>query len=305
MYAGALHRYGEEGTGMSPPLFPEFKLIGMEDRDHLAGAIARSPSPACEAHFANIFLWRHFEHPKFTVINGNICILCEPPSEPAYFLQPIGDLSPEATVRTCLSFAPRLSRVEESFALRYGGPHRREPDRDNFDYVYRTEDLIQLKGKKYDGKRNRIRKFERGQAYEYAPFRREDLPGCLRLLAKWLEVKAGSDGFIGQVWRRVMEEALECGEELGLRGGVFKIDGRVVAFSFGSKLTADTAVIPIEIVDPEYDGLSQLINREFIRREWSDCRFINREQDNGIPGLRRAKTSYHPHHFVKKYNIWG
>jgi len=290
---------------MSLPLFPEFRLIGMEDRDCLAAAIARHPSPACEVHFANIFLWRHFEHSKLTVINDNLCILCVPPSEPAYFLQPIGETEIEATVRTCLAFAPRLSRITESFALRYGGPYRCEPDRDNFDYVYRTEDLLQLKGKKYDGKRNRIRKFERGHACEYARFCRGDLTGCLQLLEGWLEVKAGSDGFIGRIWRTVIEEALERGEELGLLGGVFRIDGRIGAFSFGSKLTPDTAVIPIEIVDPGYDGLSQLVNREFIRREWFDCRFINREQDNGIPGLRRAKTSYHPHHFVKKHNIWG
>jgi hypothetical protein len=290
---------------MSLPSFPEFKLVGMEDRDSLAAAIARHPTPACEVHFANIYLWRHFEHSKLTIVNDNICVLCGPPSEPAYFLQPIGETDIKATIRTCLSFAPRLSRVTESFALKYGGPYRCELDRDNFDYVYRAEDLIELKGKKYDGKRNRIRKFERGQTCEYGRYCRADLTGCLQLLDMWLEVKAQSDGFIGQAWKDVIVETLEHGNELGLRGGVFKICGRVAAFSFGSKLTPDTAVIPVEIVDPGFDGLSQLVNREFVRREWSDCRYINREQDNGIPGLCRAKASYHPHHFVTKYNIWG
>lgn len=290
---------------MSLPLFPEFKLIGMEDRDDLSRAKARFPSPACEYHFANVYLWKNYEHSKLTVINGNICILCAPPAEPAYFLEPIGQTEIEATIRTCLTFAPRLSRVTESFALRYGGPYRCEPDRNNFDYVYRREDLVHLRGKKYDGKRNRIRKFERTHSYEYAPYGQDDRPGCLRLLDRWIEAKARSGGFLGRVWRAVIEEALESGPELGLRGGVFKIGGRVAAYSFGSKLTSDTAVIPLEIVDPEFDGLSQLVNREFVRREWADCRFINREQDNGIPGLRRAKSSYHPHHFVKKYNIWG
>ena len=290
---------------MSLPLFPEFKLIGTEDRDILTAAIARYPSPACEIHFANLFMWRHFERSKFTVINDNLCVLCAPPSEAAYFLEPIGDTKIEATVGVCLSFAPRLSRVTESFALQYAGPFRHEPDRDNFDYVYRAEDLAQLKGKKYDGKRNRIRKIERSHVFSYARFNRTDLTDCLSLLEKWLEVKAGSDAVFGRVWRMVITEALEHGEETGLLGGVFRLAGRVVAFSFGSMLTPDTAVIPIEIVDPGYDGLSQLVNREFIRREWAGCRYINREQDNGSPGLRRAKTSYHPHHFVKKYNIWG
>lgn len=290
---------------MSLPRFPEFKIIELDDRNVLAAAIARHPSEVCELHFANIFPWRHFEHSKLTVVNGNICILCEPPSEPAYFLQPIGESEIEGTLRTCLSFAPRLSRIEESFAAIYGGPYRCELDRDNFDYVYLSEDLITLKGKKYDGKRNRIRKFERTYAYDYRRLSRDDLPGCRELLVRWLELKAGSDGFLGDVWREVIEEELAYSDELGLRGGVFEVSGRVAAFSLGARLTPETAVIPIEIVDPSCDGLSQIVNREFVRREWADFRFINREQDNGIPGLRSAKTSYHPHHLVKKYNIWG
>jgi hypothetical protein len=290
---------------MNLPRFPEFKLVGLEDRDLLASAVARYPSEACEFNLANIFLWRHFEHSKLTTVNGNLCLLCEPPSEPAYFLQPIGENDIEATVRTCLSFAPRLSRVDERFAARYGGAQRCEPDRDNFDYVYLFEDLTELKGKKYDGKRNRIRKFEKSYTYEYARLTRDHVPGCGELLAGWLEAKAGSDGFVCNVWKSVIEEGLAHFEELGLNGGVFEVGDRVAAFSLGAQLTADTAVIPIEIADPGYEGLSQLVNREFARREWAGCRYVNREQDNGIAGLRRAKTSYHPHHFVKKYNIWG
>jgi hypothetical protein len=290
---------------MSWPQFPDFKTIEIEDQAFLAAAIARHPSEACEIHFANIFLWRHFEHPRLTSINGNLCVHCEPPSEPAYFLQPIGANDMEGTLRTMLSFAPRLSRVDESFALSYCSAFQCDLDADNFDYVYLAEDLAELRGKKYDGKRNRIRKFERNHSYTYARLSREHLPGCQQLLATWLEAKAGSDGFIGRVWKTVVEEGLAHFDDFGLRGGVFDVDGRIAAFSLGAKLTPETAVIPIEIVDPGYDGLSQLVNREFIRREWADCRFINREQDNGIPGLRRAKTSYHPHHFVKKYNLWG
>jgi hypothetical protein len=290
---------------MNPPRFPEFKLVGLEDRSFITAALSRSSHEACELNFANIFLWRHFERSQLTTVNGNLCILCEPPSEPSYFLQPIGDREVEETIRTCLSFAPRLSRVEEGFAARYGGPFRTEPDRDNFDYVYRSEDLAELKGKKYDGKRNRIRKFEREHAYAYSCLSPHCLPGCRELLTRWLEAKAGNDGFLAGVWRTVIEEGFTRPEELGLRGGVFEVGGRVAAFSLGTELSPGTAVIPIEIVDPAYEGLSQLVNREFVRREWAGFRFINREQDNGIPGLRRAKTSYHPDHFVKKYNIWG
>jgi hypothetical protein len=290
---------------MTLPQFPEFKLVGLEDRDCLTSFITRNPSEACEIHFANIFLWRNFEHPKFSIIHDNLCVLCEPPSEPAYFLQPIGKTRLDETFRVCLSFAPRLSRIPESLAVKYAGKFRCEPDRDNFDYVYRAENLIHLRGKKYDGKRNRIRKFERNHEYRYARLAPEYLEGCRALLDRWLESKTGSVGFIMSAWRDVVREAFGYHERLGLVGGVFEVGGQVAAFALGTRLNPDTAVIPIEIVDPTYDGLSQLVNREFVRREWADCGFINREQDVGNLGLRRAKTSYHPDHLVKKYNIWA
>jgi hypothetical protein len=99
-------------------------------------------------------------------------------------------------------------------------------------------------------------------------------------------------------------QALASFELLGLKGGVVKVGGRVEAFTLGGRLTADTAVIPIEIANPGLVGLAQWINREFVRREWLAFRYINREQDMGIEGLRRAKLSYQPAGLVKKYNLY-
>lgn len=290
---------------MTLPKFPEFKMIGFEDKNCLSEFIVQHPSEACEINLGNIMIWRHFDHSKFTTINRNLCILCEPPSEPAYFLQPIGENRIPETMEACLSFAPRLSRIPESFAARYCSRWRAEPDRNNFDYVYLTEDLVHLKGKRYDGKRNRIRKFERSHKFRYIRLSPDHQDSCRLLFEKWLGTKAASDGALLGHWRQIIEEALTHFKELSLSGGVIEMDGRIAAFSIGEKLTADTAVIHIEIVDPDYEGLPQLINREFITQEWADCRFVNREQDMGNPGLRRAKMSYHPHHLVKKYNIWG
>jgi len=99
-------------------------------------------------------------------------------------------------------------------------------------------------------------------------------------------------------------EALEDFEMLGLTGRVVTVAGRVEAFTFGMRLTDDTALIQIEIANPAFPGLAQWINREFVRREWSAFRFINREQDMGVPGLRTAKLSYQPDHLVKKFNLY-
>jgi hypothetical protein len=83
---------------MNQPRFPEFRPIGLEDKTVVESFISRHPSEACEVNFGNIFLWRNFERPKFTFIHGNLCILCAPPSEPAYFLQPVGGNRIEETI---------------------------------------------------------------------------------------------------------------------------------------------------------------------------------------------------------------
>jgi len=289
---------------MNLPHFPEFKPIGLEDQEYIQSVIDEYPSEACEINFGNIFIWRNFERSKFTLLNDNLCILCEPPSEPAYFLQPIGNCKIKETIKICLSFFHRLSRLPESFVAKYCTDYKCEPDRNNFDYVYLSKDLIDLKGKKYDGKRNRIKKFEKNHASKYIRLSREHLVDCQHLFEEWLKSKSLSDTQLGPEKDAILE-ALAYYEALRLVGGAVEVDGRLAAFSVGEKLKTDTAVIHIEVVNPAYNGLAQFINREFVKNELSAYKYINREQDIGLAGLRRAKMSYHPHHLIKKYNIWG
>lgn len=286
------------------PRFPEFKLVGLEDKGPIEDFFHRFPPQVCELNFPNIFIWRHSEHPKWTTIHDNFCLLCEPVGEPAYFLPPLGDRLIRETIEICLDFSLRLSRVPEDYVKKWGQELAQRPDRDNFDYVYRTSDLVHLQGKKYDGKRNRIRKLERNYRYQYVPLAKENLDRCERLFEEWVKRKAEESKPIGHDQITAIAEAIGHFEELELVGGAIEVEGRLEAFSIGSRLSPDTAVIHIEIANSAYDGLSQLINREFARHTWSNFRFINREQDMGVPGLRRAKMSYHPHHLVKKYDVW-
>ncbi len=287
---------------MIPPRFPALKPVGLEDGPLIRDFLARYPSEACEMTFANIYIWREYERPVYAFHNGNLCVLCAPPSESPYFLQPVGETELAGTVDACLDLNPRLSRVPEAFSLRYCASHRAEPAPDNFDYVYASEDLAQLKGKRYDGKRNRIRKFERTTAYRYGKLGPDNIDGCRALFEEWFNGKGLSDPGIRAEEAAILA-ALSDLEALGLTGGAVEVEGKVQAFSIGEPLTRDTAVIHVEIANPAFPGLAQLINREFVRHEWSGFVFINREQDVGHPGLRRAKESYHPHHLVKKHTV--
>jgi len=287
---------------MNVPRFPEFKSVGLEDRDVIQPYIDLYAPEVCEMNFANTFIWRQFDYPRFTFINDNLCLLFDPPNESDYFLQPMGCTDLPGTILTCLSLAPRLSRIPASFASRYCSGLRCAPDRDNFDYVYATSDLIELKGKKFDGKRNRINKFERCYAYKYFCLTPDHLQDCRRLFEEWLIGKDQANCTI-QAQKDAIGEGLTHFEALRLAGGAIEVEGKIAAFSIGGRLSAETAVIHIEIVNPKYEGLAQLMNREFVRNELAAYALINREQDLGLPGLRRAKLSYHPHHLVEKYGI--
>ena len=287
---------------MSRPAFPDPKPVGLEDRAVFDDYFGRRPSEVCEMCFANIFIWKDSEHPRWTVLNGNLCVLVEPDFEEPYFLPPVGGERVPETVAACLERAPRLSRVPEDFVARYGAGFRAVEDPGNFDYVYRRQDLAELKGKKYDGKRNRIRKFESTCVHEYHALTRADVPGCFRLLEDWFEEKRNGDLYM-RAERTAILQALASFERLDLRGGVVKVGGRVEAFTMGGRLTPDMAVIPIEIDNPGLVGLAQWINREFVVRDWPDVAAVNREQDMAVEGLRRAKLSYQPDRLVKKYDL--
>ena len=289
---------------MTPPRFPEFKLLGLEDRTLVHSFLERCPCEISEMSFGNMFIWRNYDFPKMTEIHGNLCLRFESPDEPAYFLQPIGGTEIPATLETCLGSAPRLSRIPKSFADLYcSGGFECDCDRDNYDYVYLASDLIELKGKKYDGKRNRIKKFEKNHAFRYLRLEPEHLGDCRRLFEEWLEEKNEINKMIG-AQKDAIQQALTHYEALGLAGGAIEVEGRIAAFSIAEKLNPDTAVIHIEIISPHYDGLSQLMNREFVKNELAAFTYINREQDLGVPGLRQAKLSYQPHHMVEKHHIW-
>jgi hypothetical protein len=283
------------------PRYPEFKPVGLEDKAVFEEYLGREPSEVCEINFANIFIWKDSEHPSWTLFDGSLCVLVEPDFEEPYALPPLGGGSVPAAIDACLRRAPRLSRVPADFASRFGAGFRVQEDPANFDYVYRVEDLAELKGKRYDGKRNRIRKFESTFVHEYHALTRADVPGCVRHIEDRFEGRSG-DACI-QAEKKAILQALASFERLGLKGGVVKVGGRVEAFTLGGRLNAETAVIPIEIANPGLAGLAQWINREFVRREWRDFRLINREQDMGIEGLRRAKLSYQPAGLIKKFDL--
>ncbi|MDI6846371.1 MAG: phosphatidylglycerol lysyltransferase domain-containing protein [Candidatus Saccharicenans sp.] len=289
------------------PEFPELKPVELADREEINRYLEIYPPDICELTFANIFIWRHWEKQQITKINDNLCVLCSPPDEPPYFLEPVGENRLRDTVETCLSVAPRLSRVSERFVSRLGPGFSIREDRDNFDYVYLTEELASLRGKKFDGKRNLIKKFEKSYRAEVRPLAETHVWGCLELLRRW---EASSPEENREADEKTLaastaiREALVNLSSLELQGIVMFIEGRVEGFCLGERLNPETAVVHVELASRQMTGLHQFLNRECARTVWKEFKYINREQDAGLPGLRKSKLSYHPHRFVKKYDLF-
>ena len=175
------------------------------------------------------------------------------------------------------------------------------PERNYFDYIYQREDLLTLKGKKYQPKRNHINKFMKNYPFTYLPITREMIPECLELEYRWyLANKSGKDVENLRYENRSMIYALNNFDALDLTGGAIKVGNEIVAFSYGSPINHYTFGVHVEKADTRFDGIFSVINREFVARIPEQYIYINREEDLGIPGLRKSKLSYHPAILLEK-----
>ena len=201
-----------------------------------------------------------------------------------------------------------ISGIERSFAdelERYeGAEFQIEDDRDNADYVYRSEDLIQLAGRKFHSKKNHLNSFHKNYAEaEYLPITEDIVTQCKLNINGWYKLRAHEqpdDPFIAAE-REAIIEVLNNFQDFGLKGGALLVDKRIVTFTFGEQLNSDTAVIHVEKADPEVRGAYPAINQAFVAHEWSAMAYINREEDMGLEGLRKAKESYRPVKMIDKF----
>lgn len=292
---------------MNIPEFPLLRHLDICDKQVFDDFQKEHRLGISEYTFANMYIWRKADKTQLTRINGNVCILAFAPDKEQYFMMPIGRKGLTATLEKCLTLSPKVIRLPEAMLKDIDtGRFCVTEDADNGDYIYLAKDLIELKGRKYDAKRNHLNHFLRNNSFVYERMTPSHTEECLCLNDLWCkEKKKESETFPNiECEGEVVKEALLNLARLDLTGGVIRVNGKIEAFAIGQQLTADTAVIHIEKADPAIRGMSQLINREFVKNEWADMTYINREQDMGHPGLRKAKLSYHPVRIEKKYSVY-
>ena len=293
------------------PEFPQFKELLLEEKPLFDAALSQFPPVISEFTFTNLFIWRHTYEVRISRLKNLICLLAEKKEGP-FFFPVIGEGDMIECYSTLLQYlkargmVPRIARVPETVVAQIDWKAAgmiAELDRDQCDYVYLTEDLVTLKGRKFHRKRNHITRFRERYAYEYVPLTSGWISQCLRLQAGWCDLR-NCEAVPGLMNEAIaVKESLTHFEELGVKGGAILMNGKVEAFTLGEQLNPETMVIHIEKTNPAYEGLYAVINQAFLEHERSEHTYVNREQDLGEEGLRKAKESYFPHHRVNKYTI--
>lgn len=269
-----------------------------------------------ELNFTNFFMWRDYYKNRYGIVNDFLCIISMTDVNQPFCFFPIGDYGRFAELKSTLyilkeyfaemgwQFRMRRVSAEQLAVLEtLGICYESVEDRDNFDYLYLAKSLSTLAGKKLDGKRNHINKFRKLYTFEYEEISDTNISDCKDILENWCIQRNYSTQSSLIAERIANLELLDNYKSLGLKGAIIKVDGVPQAFTVGEQLNSDTAVIHIEKANADIHGLYPLINQQFVANQWTGLEYVNREQDLGLEGLRKAKLSYNPVGFVEKYIV--
>jgi uncharacterized protein len=283
--------------------------IALEHKPLVDGLLAQYPPEISEHTFTNLFIWRTSRPIELLEERGSLLVTV--PCEGGAMLlgPPIGELSLPEAIRAAESAlgvpvlaAERLS-ARAADEARAAGLEATE-DRANFDYVYRRKALAELAGRDYHGKRNLIAQCLGEHACAYEEITEANLAEVRAMMERWCAARGcGKEAGLCAEFLAVRELFAHYAE-LGAIGAAIRVDGEIGAFTVGEHLNETTAVVHFEKASPEVKGLYQVINQWFCKNHLAPFEFINREQDLGIEGLRKAKESYFPDHLVKKFSVF-
>ncbi len=257
--------------------------------------------------FANLFLWKDAEQIEYFFYNECLVVTGIDLNKKRYFMLPcvfcithefldfikekFGSDYRIVGLSKCM-----VEKAKENLGDRLTFIHERDMD----NYIYLSKKLATLSGKKLHSKRNHINNFIKNYNYTFHKLDDENIGEVRSFLEKWYEKKLTEDASIIYE-KNAIENALEYYKELGMRGALIKVDGKIIAFSMGDKRNDEMAVIHFEKADTDYPGAYAVINRDFVQNCWSDVKYINREDDMGIEGLRKSKLSYYPDILLEVY----
>lgn len=284
----------------------DFKKITINDKNLFGKYAAKLGQTDSESSFTTTFLWKDYFESQYFLYGDTLTVISGKSISVPFHTFPLGDGDVKQT----------LMLLRDFFLSRYGtyiirgltdktkllleqtapGMFEFEEKRAMGDYVYATSDLISLSGKKYHAKRNHLNRFLSSYNWKYSKIDETNIQSCADFV-KRITLERNPDP-THEV--NAMNLLFDNYRELGVTGACITVDDCIAAVSVGERLR-DTALIQVEKADTGFEGAYAAINQMFLKNEFSDCPFVNREEDMGNEGLRKAKMSYHPAFIYKKY----
>ncbi|MDP3488445.1 MAG: phosphatidylglycerol lysyltransferase domain-containing protein [Bacillota bacterium] len=287
----------------------EFRHLELEDRAWLQPLLAKTNNMGSENAFGTLIIWRGDY--RVYVAKRQDEVFLSFGNEPHTYCFPIAYHNLKDALSLMIADADK-----KGFGLRMWGMTQEQTtlieqampgafaftlDRPGSDYMYSAEDLVSLKGRKFEKKRNHLAKFKRTYSYTYEDITISNIAECVAISEHWRDANAAQLGESVHKEYCAVRRAVDNYEQLGLLGGLIRIEGKPVAFTIGEEINPAVFLVHFEKALDEYDGLYAAINQEFAAHHLATYQYVNREEDMGVEGLRKSKLSYHPVLLLEKY----
>ncbi|MDR0981815.1 MAG: phosphatidylglycerol lysyltransferase domain-containing protein [Culturomica sp.] len=281
----------------------EFKPITLQDKELITSYTFKYANYDCEYSFGNLICWHAATESSFALIDNYLVIRYSFNGKYTY-LNILGSGDKTEIIRKLDGYSAnegqdltfKCSQKEMIEAIKKYAPEKfsYHQKRNLYDYVYSRKALTELTGKNYQAKRNHINKFKKEYTYKYSPLTVDILPYCLQLEEEWCRKRNCDENDSMRFEYEALKTALNNFETLGAIGGAIWVNDKIVAFTLGTPINNECFDTMFEKADSDFEGAYNIINREFAASLPENYIYINREEDMGLEGLRKAKLSYHP-----------
>ena len=300
------------------------KPINIEDKAIFDKFFQKYPPETSEFTFTNLFMWRNYYNFLFLEYNGHVVLLSNDylknrkkpinsdSKDYVYCFPPIGPYPEKIIIELFENIENvEVHRIPEDICWKLTENEKYTKlnlnyleDRNNWDYLYNKDEIFNLVGNKYRQNRRWLNKFKENYNYDFQLLTENNIEKCKELQLEWCVMRACTEDESLEAEQEAILEALDNFSTLGFSGGLICVDDKCAAYTFGEMLNNETLVIHIEKAHMDYEGAYQAINNLLLKNCCVNSIFVNREQDLGIEGLRRAKESYKPIQMVKKNIVY-
>jgi hypothetical protein len=287
----------------------QFETITLEKQGDYLERLAKCPQVASDYSFINLWAWCEEYGLRWAWDDELVWIKQTYPE--VFLWAPVGpwqDVDWKGTIDINatgrLAFIRVPEKLTDLWRENFGESATMEEERGHWDYVYGVEDLVKLAGNRYHKKKNLLNQFNKKYEYKYAPLGPELVEHAMGMQTDWCTWRDCESSDVLSAENRAVFRTLRDWDLLDRKlGGAIMVNDEMVAYTVAEAITDDTVVVHFEKGDTEYKGVYQAVNQIFLAHSAQAFSFVNREQDLNDEGLRKAKLSYHPIDFLRKYGI--